>query len=111
LLELLDEREIEAVLSHELSRVRSRDVFGGVGDCRRRRGSSLGAVAWSVVAPIIALRLQLPISRTREYSADASGARLSGDPNALADALEKLEVWSARRPYELAGPVTATCSS
>jgi heat shock protein HtpX len=59
------------------------------------------------VAPIIALLLQLGISRTREYGADASGARLSGDPNALADALEKLEAWSARRPYEFAGPATA----
>ncbi|HWU88015.1 MAG TPA: zinc metalloprotease HtpX [Kofleriaceae bacterium] len=132
LLELMDERELEAVLSHELSHVRNRDVLiatiaagiagiissigyvlrwglllGGGGDREQRRGSSLAAVAWIIVAPIIALLVQLAISRTREYSADASGARLSGDPSALADALEKLEAWSARRPYEFAGPATA----
>jgi heat shock protein HtpX len=132
LLEVLDEREIEAVLSHELSHVRNRDVlvatiaagiagvisslgyvlrwgmlFGGAGARQERRGSSLTTLAWIIVAPIIALLLQLGISRTREYGADASGARLSGDPNALADALEKLEAWSARRPYEFAGPATA----
>lgn len=132
LLKLLDERELEAVLSHELSHVRNRDVLlgtiaagiagiisslgyvlrwglllGGVGDQRQRRSSSLAAVAWTIVAPIIALLLQLAISRTREYGADASGARLSGDPNALADALEKLEAQSTRLPYEFAGPATA----
>jgi len=132
LLEIMNERELEAVLSHELSHVRNRDILvatiaaglagvisslgyvlrwgmllGGVGDRDDRRGSAWAGIAWIVVAPIIALLLQLAISRTREYGADASGAKLSGDPNALADALEKLEAWSAQRPYEFAGPATA----
>jgi heat shock protein HtpX len=132
LLELLDERELEAVLAHELSHVRNRDVLvatiaagiagvisslgyalrwgfllGGADPRRERGGSGFAALAWIIVAPILALLLQLGISRTREYSADATGARLCGDPDALADALEKLEAWSARRPYEFAGPATA----
>jgi heat shock protein HtpX len=132
LLEIMDERELEGVLAHELSHVRNRDVLiatiaasiagiissigyvlrwglllGGAGGRREERGSALSAVVWIIVAPIIAVLLQLAIGRTREYGADASGARLSGDPGGLADALEKLEAWSARRPYEFAGPATA----
>src|SRR5262249_25562986 len=71
------------------------------------RESPLAALAWVIIAPIIALLLQLAISRAREYGADASGARLTGDPDALADALERLEAGSQRRPDELAGPATA----
>jgi heat shock protein HtpX len=132
LLEVLSEREMEGVLAHELSHVRNRDVlvatvaagvagvissighvlqwgllFGGSAGDSERRQSGLAALAWIVVAPIIALLLQMAISRAREYGADASGARLSGDPNALADALEKIDAWSARRRYEFAGPATA----
>lgn len=133
LLELLDDRELEAVLSHELSHVRNRDVLvatvaagiagiisslgyvlrwglllGGVGGgSRERRDSPLAALAWIIVAPIVAVLLQLAISRAREYGADDSGVRLSGDPQALADALEKVEAWSQRRPYPFAGPATA----
>lgn len=133
LLQLMDERELEGVLAHELSHVRNRDVLvatvaagiagiisslgyvmrwglilgGGGGSDRERRDSPLVALAWIIVAPIIAMLLQLAISRTREYGADSSGARLTGDPNGLASALEKLEGWSQRRPYEFAGPATA----
>lgn len=131
LLELLDERELEGVLAHELSHVRNRDVLvatvaagiagiiSSVGHIMQwglllggssrdnERGSGLAALAWIIVAPIIALLLQLAISRAREYGADGSGARLSGDPDALADALEKIQAWSERRPYEYAGPATA----
>lgn len=130
LLQRLDAREIEGVLAHELSHVRNRDVLVGTiaaglagvissigyvmqwgmilgGGGRQRRGSPLAALAWIIVAPIIAMMLRLAISRAREYGADASGARLTGDPGGLADALQRLEVESVRQPYEYAGPATA----
>lgn len=129
LLTRLDAREIEAVLAHELSHVRNRDVLvatvaaglAGVisslgyvmqwgfllGGNRQRRTSPLAALAWIIVAPIVALLLRLAISRGREYGADASGAELTRDPAALADALEALDADAARRPYEFAGPATS----
>ena len=135
LLELVDDRELEGVLGHELSHVVNRDIlvatiaagvagvvssigyvlqfgmlFGGLGGGRDREdrgGSAFAALAWIVVAPLVAMLLQLAISRAREYGADSSGARLTGDPDALADALGKLEAWSRRKPYEYAGPATA----
>lgn len=131
LLHLVDRRELTGVLAHEISHVRNRDVLvatiaagiAGVistigyalqwglmfGNTHRedRDGSPLAALAWVIVAPIIALLLQLAISRAREYGADTSGARLTGDPDALADALERMEASSQRRPDELAGPATA----
>jgi heat shock protein HtpX len=132
ILEILDERELEAVLAHELSHVKNRDIliatiaaavaglistvghvmqwglmFGGARGDDDNRSSGLAALAWIVVAPIIALLIQLAISRSREYGADASGAALAGDPDALADALEALEGSQQRRPYEFAGPATA----
>jgi heat shock protein HtpX len=131
ILEILDERRLEAVLAHELSHVKNRDIliatiaaavaglistvghvmqwglmFAGSRD-DDNRSSGLAALAWIIVAPIIAVLIQLAISRSREYGADASGAALDGDPNALADALESLEITQQRRPYEFAGPATA----
>lgn len=131
LLRVVDRRELTGVLAHEISHVRNRDVlvatvaagiagvistigyalqfglmFGNL-DREDRRGSPLAALAWVVVAPIIALLLQLAISRAREYGADTSGARLTGDPDGLADALERIEAVSQRRPDELGGPATA----
>jgi len=128
ILQLLDERELEAVLAHELSHVKNRDVliatiaagvagiissvghflmFFGGGSRDDNRGGGLGALVWVIVAPLIALLIQLAISRSREYGADASGASLVGDPDALASALARLEDGQARRPYEFAGPATA----
>lgn len=130
LVDLLDDRELEGVLAHELSHVRNRDVLiatvaagiagviSSIGYALQwdvmlgteehdRRDSGLAALAWVVAAPIVALLLQLALSRAREYEADASGARLTGDPDALADALARLDVASARRPYGNAGPATA----
>ncbi|HEY2853251.1 MAG TPA: zinc metalloprotease HtpX [Gemmatimonadaceae bacterium] len=131
LLARLDAREVEGVLAHELSHVRNRDVLvatiaaglAGVissigyimqwgivlgGGGRRRGGTSaLAALAWIIVAPIIAMLLRLAISRAREYGADASGARLTRDPASLADALERLDAESERQPYEYAGPATS----
>jgi heat shock protein HtpX len=128
ILQLLTERELEAVLAHELSHVKNRDVliatiaaavagiistvghlamwFGG-GSRDGERGGGLAALAWVIVAPIIALLIQMAISRSREYGADASGAALAGDPEALASALARLEQTQTRRPYEFAGPATA----
>jgi heat shock protein HtpX len=131
LLDTMDRRQLTGVIAHEISHVRNRDVlvatiaagiagvistigyvlqwglmFGGIGD-RDRRGSGFAALAWVIIAPIIAMLLQLAISRAREYGADDSGAKLTGDPEGLASALLRLEAWSERRPYELAGPATA----
>jgi heat shock protein HtpX len=128
ILQVLNERELEAVLAHELSHVKNRDVlistiaaavagiisgvghlamwFGG-GSRDGDRGGGLAALAWIIVAPLMALLIQLAISRSREYGADASGAALSGDPDALASALARLEQGQVRRPYEFAGPATA----
>src|SRR5262249_37769897 len=81
-------------------------LFGGGGQ-RRGSASPLAALAWIIIAPIVAMLLRLGISRAREYGADASGARLTRDPGALADALERLETASAQHPYEYAGHATA----
>ena len=129
LLRILDEREIEAVIGHELSHVTNRDIliasvaatmagaisllarfagwalmFGRGGGDRR---NPLGSLLLIIVAPIIALLLQLAVSRSREYAADASGARLSGDPEALASALSKLESVAREVPMRTADPATS----
>jgi heat shock protein HtpX len=132
LLELFDERQLAAVLAHELSHVRNRDVLiatmaagvaglissvgyllqwgsllGGQSRDDEDRGGGLAALAWIIVAPIVALLIQMAISRSREYAADSTGAVLTGDPNALADALANLERAQQVRPYEHGGPATA----
>jgi len=113
ILEIMDERQLAGVLAHELSHVKNRDtlvgtiaatiggaisfiaqmaqfqmIFGGRDD---NRGGGLGALVAIFLAPIAALIIQLAVSRGREYGADASGAALTGDPEALAQALERLE--------------------
>lgn len=109
LLRILDRRQVRAVLGHELGHVKNRDmltmtiVAGAVqaigflpwlvrfGGSRDERGPSGAAILLTaIVAPIVAMLVQMAISRSREYAADASGAGLSGDPEALASALERL---------------------
>ena len=132
ILQILSERQLEAVLAHELSHVKNRDIListiaaavaglvstighvmqwgfmlGGARSDDDERGGGLAALAWILVAPIIALLIQLAISRSRELGADASGATLCGHPEDLAGALRRLEDAQGVRPYEFAGPATA----
>jgi heat shock protein HtpX len=134
ILRLLDRRQLEGVLAHELSHVRNRDVLiatiaagvagvisslghmiqwgailGGFGRSDDDEGGSnvFAALAWAILAPIIALVIQLAVSRSREFGADASGAALLGDPEPLADALLVLEKGNEVRHYEYGGPATA----
>jgi heat shock protein HtpX len=124
ILQLLDDEELEGVLAHELGHVRNRDIltssiaatlagaitmvarmgyyaslFGGGGG-RDRRGGGLQALLMIIVAPIAASLIQLWISRTREFEADATGAATTGNPYALARALQKLDEYSKRIPME-----------
>lgn len=117
ILQVLDRRELEGVIAHELAHVKNRDtliatiaatiagaisslahilqwgmIFGGGGrDREEGAGGLVGMLALIILAPIAATIIQLAISRSREYGADATGAAICGDPHALADALEKLE--------------------
>jgi heat shock protein HtpX len=126
ILGLLNDEELEGVLAHELGHVRNRDIltssiaatlagaitilarfaffFGGGGD--RRRGGGLGAIFMLLLAPIAATLIQLWVSRTREYEADATGAHLTGNPYALASALEKISATSKQLPL-VASPTSA----
>jgi heat shock protein HtpX len=126
ILGLLTDEELEGVLAHELGHVKNRDIltssiaatlagaitlvarmgywatlFGGYGGRGgRSRGGGLGALLMLIVAPIAASLIQLAISRSREYEADATGAHTTGNPYALARALQKLEDYSKRIPLE-----------
>jgi len=113
IMRILDRNELEAVMAHELSHVRNRDtlissvaatiagvitfvanmaqwslIFGGNDD---DGGNIVGVIAMAILAPIAAMIIQMAISRSREFGADAGGAELCGRPMALASALSKLE--------------------
>jgi len=120
---LLDREELKGVLAHELGHVRNHDIlissvaatiagaitmlahaaqwamiFGGMGGRDGRDRNVLGDLALIILAPLAATLIQLAISRSREYGADDAGAHIIGDPEALASALEKLEMASSVRP-------------
>ena len=119
ILQLLDDRELRGVLSHELSHVKNHDIlinsiaagigmaitllarfaffFGGSDERNNPLGPFAFLIAW-ILAPIAAAIIQLAVSRSREYQADESGALLSRDPEALAQALRKLDVASKQVP-------------
>jgi heat shock protein HtpX len=125
ILGLLNDEELEGVLAHELGHVNNRDIlissiaatlagaigylgrfglfFGGMGNRDERRG---GGILMLIVAPIAAMMIQLAVSRSREYQADETGAHFTGNPYALASALQKLDAYARRRPM-LATPSTA----
>ena len=124
ILGLLTDEELEGVLAHELGHVKNRDILTssiaatlagaitliarmgywatlfGYGGRRERGGGGLGALLMLIVAPIAASLIQLAISRSREYEADATGAHTTGNPYALASALQKLEDYSKRIPLQ-----------
>jgi heat shock protein HtpX len=133
LLGILDQDEVEGVLAHELAHVKNRDIligtvaatlagaimmlsrmaqfaaiFGGYGGSRDNRngGGVFGLLIAMIVAPIAALMVQMAISRSREYQADATGSQFSGKPLGLAHALVKLEHASQYVP-STASPATA----
>ncbi|MCJ7459421.1 MAG: zinc metalloprotease HtpX [candidate division Zixibacteria bacterium] len=130
ILRILSEEELEGVISHEMSHIKNRDIlissivatvagaismlaqmaqfaaiFGGGRD-EENRGGGLGLLFMAIIAPIAALLIQLAISRSREYQADESGAKISHKPLALAGALKKLSYASQRIPLQ-ANPSTA----
>ncbi len=132
ILRLLTYEELEGVLAHELAHIKNRDIlissiaavfagaisylasmaqwaliFGGLGgDDEDDGGGIIGAVIMMIVAPIAAMLIQMAISRSREYLADATGAQICHHPEALASALKKLEEWNHRVPMDV-NPATA----
>ncbi len=123
---ILNRRELGGVVAHEMAHVGNRDtlimavvatiagaismlafmaqisaIFGGFGGGRDRGGNIIGLLVIAIVMPLAAALVRAAISRTREFQADATGAQTSGDPLALASALEKLEMGNQARPMQV----------
>jgi heat shock protein HtpX len=122
---LLSREELEGVIAHELAHIRNRDIltgsiaatiaaaitmlarfalFFGGGD--RDRGGAISAILMMILAPIAAMLIQMAISRSREFAADRDGARICGNPKALASALQRLQAGSQQIAME-GNPATA----
>jgi len=134
LLELMNDDELEGVIAHELSHVRNYDILissvaatmagaifhlaamgrwamilgGWGGDRDDRNGGGISAILTLILAPIAAMLLQLGLSRQREYSADATGAKMVGNPYGLISALEKLGAYNKRIPTTSITPSTSS---
>lgn len=132
LLEVMNDEELQGVIAHELAHVKHRDIlissiaatiagaitmlasfarwgalFGGYGNRDDRNGGgALGLLAMAIFAPLAAMIIQMAVSRSREYAADAEGARMAGGPYGLARALEKLGHYAKRIPLD-ASPATS----
>lgn len=136
IMRLLSREELEGVIAHELGHIKNRDIlissiaamiagaisylanmaqwammFGGLGrssdeDDGGGVGGMIGAVVMMIVAPIAAMLIQMAISRSREFLADETGARICGRPMALAGALQRLESWNRQLPMDV-NPATA----
>jgi heat shock protein HtpX len=128
LLELMNDREVEGVLAHELGHVKNRDILissiaatvataitfaarmamfmGPRNSDDEDSGSPIAGLFMMILAPIAAMLIQMAISRTREFSADATAAEYCGTPDGLISGLQKLEGWSKRIPMD-ASPSTA----
>ena len=129
ILQLMNDRELEGVIAHELGHVLHRDIlissiaavlaaaishlayvaffFGGRRDDEDERGGALGALLMVFLAPIAAGLIQMAISRTREYSADAAAAKYTGSPDGLIHGLQKLERGVEQIPMQDPSPATA----
>jgi len=134
ILQVLSENELEGVIAHELAHVKHRDIlissvaatlaaaimmtarvahfaalfggYGGRGDDRDRGNNPIALLAMIILAPLAAMLIQMAISRSREFAADAGGASIAGNPYGLADALRKIDAVAKRVPLD-ANPATA----
>jgi heat shock protein HtpX len=134
ILQILSDDELAGVIAHELAHVKHRDIlissvaatiaaaimmaartaqfaamfggYGGRGDDRERGNNPIALLAMIILAPLAAMLIQMAISRSREFSADAGGAQITGNPYGLADALRKIDAASKQVPLD-ANPATA----
>ncbi len=132
LLNILKPHELEGVLAHELAHIKNRDIListiaatmagaistmasmaqwamifgGGRSNDENNGGGIIGTIAMMILAPLGASLIQMAVSRSREYQADATGASICGHPRSLASALQQLEIYNRRRPMNV-NPATA----